>query len=147
MTTVRQNPLPLGVYWLDVFAPSVGRPSVANGEIPFTAWRIENPLAVKVLSRENFLSVDDPIRFFYVFQVMKPPSNFPFEKLGFPSVVKLGAPDQISPTDTVTSNDTVKKEPPEDVLDTVKGMLGTAGMYAGGALAAFLAYKLLFDDK
>lgn len=169
MSTVRQNPIPLGVYWLDVFAPSIGSPNTANGEVYMRAWLLENPSAVQVKNREEktagtltpppgifgdlfgtgpFTVAPAPFRFFYVFQVVKSPTNFPFEKLGFPSVVKLGAPEVISPADTrVTSDDTVQKPPPETMLGTLKESLGDAGMLAAGALAVFLGYKLLFDRK
>jgi hypothetical protein len=48
----------------------------------------------------------------------------------------------------------VQKQPPQgpldvvnDTLDVIQGAIGTAGLYAGLALGAFLGYKLLFDRK
>lgn len=153
MSTVRVNPLPLGVYWLDVFSPSPARPEIANGEIPLADWLTMNPFAVKVTRREAFTDgalTNSPFRFFYVFQVLKPPSNFPFEKLGFPTIVKLGAPDAIPAGTTITSAETVQKSPPEDALESLQtalDSLGSAGKWVAVGLAAFLGYKVFFDGK
>jgi len=151
MTLIRQNPLPLGVFWIDVFSPSAGRPDFANGEIPMATWLASNVGSVKITNREIHSEgtfTENPFRFFYVFQVLKPPTNFPFVELGFPTVVKLGAPDQILVGDTrVTSDDTVRKPPPEDAVESLKAYLGNAGMLVAGSLAAFLGYKLLFDRE
>ena len=121
VTVARSNPLALGVYWLDVFSPSPtgSTPNQVDGLPTFKQWISDNAGAVTITKNEEFPVTGQPLRNFYVFQVSAPPSEFPFAKLGFPEIVKLGAPDQIKPADTqVTSDDTVRKPPPEPLFDT-----------------------------
>ncbi len=92
MAVERRNPLPAGVYWIDVFG--------ANRE-KFAAWTRANK--VHVSKTESFDST--PPRDWLKFEVTTP-VPWDAKTFGFPTIIEPGS--------TVnTSDDTVQKPPPE----------------------------------
>lgn len=127
MTLARKDPLAAGVYWLDVWRPSMFLPKYPDGEPHMQLWLGANADRVKLIKREltsDWSTKDNPrpTRLFYTFQVLAAPGPFPFAKLGFPTIVKLAPPDQITEADrAVKSDDTVHKPPPEPLFDPLAG--------------------------
>jgi hypothetical protein len=78
------NPLPRGVYRIDLFSPSEQAPHVADGVPVFGRWRRANAHAVRVLEATAYHT--EPVRSRVVFEVMGPPGAFPFGQLGPPLV-------------------------------------------------------------
>lgn len=92
MALERRNPLPKGVYWIDVFG---------DNREKFAAWTRTNK--VRVSTSESFDS--SPPRDWVKFEVANP-VPWDGKTFGFPTVIKPG--------DTInTSDDTVQKPPPE----------------------------------
>lgn len=126
MAVARTNPLQPGVYWIDVFRPSPARPTFPNGDVHMRRWLGQNNNVV-IATRTEFSdgTLDKrpeanprPFRDFWIFQVLSAPTNFPFTALGFPTIRKLAAPEQVTPADTdFKSDDTVRKPPPEPMFD------------------------------
>lgn len=121
MALARTNPLEPGVYWIDVWGPSLFLPKYPDGRLVMIRWLEANGDKV-IEEHEDFASGTkdnpQPHRWFYKFQVMKAPSPFPFKELGFPTVRKIAPPEQIKPEDTAfKSDDTVRKPPPEPLFD------------------------------
>ena len=121
MTVARTNPLEPGVYWIDVWGPSLFLPNYRDGLPTMKTWLAAN--ADKVIEEhENFnegtASNPLPSRWFFKFQVMRAPTAFPFTALGYPEIRKLAPPEAVTPADTAfKSNDTVRKPPPEPMFD------------------------------
>ena len=88
MSVVRANPIPPGVYWIDVWRPSAGKPQQPNGEPAWLRWFGANTGRVAMLREEQFDSVRDASRTFRVFRVFGKTTDFPFRELGFPSVAE-----------------------------------------------------------
>lgn len=76
------NPLPAGVYEIDLFSPSDDAPNVHDGVPVFGKWRRANGHAVEVLAATAYNSV--PRRSRIRFRVHQPPGAFPFGVLGPP---------------------------------------------------------------
>jgi hypothetical protein len=89
-TTIKTNPLPNGVYWLDVFSPTASAPQTRDGLPHWRKWASENIGRVITINTEDH---DEPLtggpkRVFVVFRVTAPPTPFPFAALGFPAVAE-----------------------------------------------------------
>jgi len=158
----KQNPLAPGVYWLDVFSPSIAAPQTPNGELVMRGWLQANTNAVRVTTREEHAEgtltppsspgafpwltgpatvSGAPYRYFYVFQVLSTPLPFPFAVLGYPTISKLAPPEQVTSADTtITSDDVIQKPPPQPLFDfgPLVDALETAGLVAGGILGLYL---------
>lgn len=105
MAVARSNPIPPGVFWVDVF------PNKQDQENVFKGWVSASP-DVTVLSTERGAEANP--RIFTVFEVRgKNVAQFPFAFLGFPTVVKLAKDGPITEKDRQTkSDDTVQKPEP-----------------------------------
>ena len=131
MASARTNPLKPGVYWIDVFSPSLTKPKWPDGQKVMKEWEAANAFTV-IASSEEFNtgtgSTPAPRRNFWKFQVLKSPTAFPFKALGFPTIRKLAPPEQITAADTsFGSNDTVTKPPPEPMFDFGAVFEGVSG--------------------
>lgn len=127
----RQNPLPAGRYWVDVFQ---------NDSDTFGAWLSSNKATVRVRTTEHFDS--DPARDWYLFEVSVPT---PWHGPGFPTIA--------GPNVTTSSDTAQRPDPPpfateqiEQILAGEKRALTTAvwvgvGLIAvvGGALIVYYA--------
>ena len=161
MPIVRTNPLPLGIFWLDVFSPPMGKTTPNNWPV-WTAWLYANADRVKVLKHQGhhapLSGLNDPAfdtpahmprRDFVVFQTTDADTTrFPMVELGFPTIVELGAPEVVNETKAagMTSDDTVSKLPPETMLGTLEGALesfGTLGKLALGLGVLYLGVRVL----
>lgn len=146
MALERTPSLRQGVFWIDVFRPpplgpkpSAG-PGSVDSEPTFRDWVRENDSKVKILKRETHTADNQPLRNWYLFQVLETgASKFPAVQLGFPTIVKLGAPEAIPPGSAptqLTSEETAQTPPPEPLLDPAPLIAGivTAGAIIGGAI-------------
>lgn len=90
VTTIKTNPLPNGVYWIDVFRPSSSSPGTRDGEPHWQKWAGENRASVVTLNAEVHEEplTGGPLRTFRVFRVTAPPTPFPFAALGFPAIAE-----------------------------------------------------------
>jgi hypothetical protein len=129
----RRNPLPAGRYWLDVFGEQRAK---------FTAWRLLNGKAVRVLATESHDT--DPPRDWVRFDTTAP---VPWEAaFGFPTIVPAGA-------DVTTSGQTVQRPDPEpEFLDTIdaKKLEGTVFTTAGivvGLGILWLGFQVVIAAK
>lgn len=115
----RQNPLPAGRYWVDVFAPDTDT---------FGAWLSSNKSTVTVRNTEHFDS--SPVRDWYLFDVTVPtPWNGP----GFPT---------IATTDVTSSADTVvRPDPPPSVTTQIEQEL--ASLQSSTKTAAWVGVGVL----
>lgn len=77
------NPLPRGVYSIDLYSPTELAPQVTDGVPIFGRWRKANAHAVRVLEATAYST--EPVRSRVVFEVASPPGAFPFGVLGAPS--------------------------------------------------------------
>ena len=135
MALQRENPLPVGRYWIDVFDDGA-RFELAD------RWFRDNAGAVKVDETETFeANAGGPARVFRIFRVVNPMTvRWPATELGFPTVA--GA-------DVKGSGDTVQRPPPEksplDELDPTAAAktLVKAGAFAVVLLAGAYAAKVL----
>ena len=120
MAMMRQNPLPIGDYWVDVFAKDWTK---------FRAWLAAHKDTVQVKTTESTWAnnsdppVDaqgDPARDWYLFHVSGPTK---WEGPGFPT---------IATSDIKSSADTVQRpEPEKDPLDKLNDSLGALGGVGG----------------
>jgi hypothetical protein len=87
MAVAKTNPLPNGLYWIDLFSPTSSAPNTKDGALVFTAWTKANAGRVKVRRTETFPepALGGPIRTWVMFEVVGPPGAFPFG-LGYPSI-------------------------------------------------------------
>lgn len=102
----RENPLPAGRYWVDVF--EADQPA-------FRLWLESHSGPVKVVSTESHpADGGGPARDWYLFEVAEP---VPWEGPGFPTIA----------TNVTSSDDTVQKPPPEPgVLDQAADFVTSA---------------------
>ena len=101
MALERRNPLPSGLYWLDVFG---------DNRAKFEAWRKLNASLVRVVASESFDS--EPPRDWVKLEVLSP-APWDAKTFGFPTIIKPGEP-------VNSSGDTVQRPPPEkDPLDSL----------------------------
>ncbi len=150
MTQARTNPLAPGIYWIDVWkkAPlnETKPPSDINGEFEIQNWMELNPDAVKLRSKQEFAVTGQPLRYFVVFQVLAAPTPFP-NILGFPTIVRLGTPEELENAAIPVSDDTVQKPPPEDAVENLKeygeSVVTTLGVLVGG----YFVLKLLLNRR
>jgi hypothetical protein len=100
----RANPLPVGKYWVDVFAPK---------EAAFQDWLARNKGNVVVTTTESFDAIGDyPARVWRLFEVRKTPVMW--EGPGLPNVAT---------PDIKSSADTGQRPPPEkDPLDQIDAL-------------------------
>jgi hypothetical protein len=105
VAVVHSNPIPPGVFWVDVF------PNKQDQENVFKGWVNASP-DVTVLRTERGAEANQ--RIFTVFEVRgKNVSAFPFAFLGFPTVIKLASQGPVTEADRQTkSDDTVQKPEP-----------------------------------
>lgn len=87
MAVAKTNPLPVGLYWLDLFSPTASSPSTKDGPAIFNAWTLANRGRVAVRRTEEFPepSSGGPRRTWILFEVLGPPGAFPFG-LGYPTI-------------------------------------------------------------
>lgn len=120
MSVVRTNPLPLGAYWIDVFFPAHGASRVVDGRPLFQAF-LRNSPDVQLLRTDRDFTVSrllpggESMRDWHSFEVLgRRVADFPFQKLGFPTVIKLAsAPGGVTDRDRrTTTDDTVQRPPP-----------------------------------
>lgn len=126
MAMMRDNPLPIGKYWVDVFEKDSGA---------FRAWLANNQSGITVEKTENFLPRGDyPGRTWYLFQVTSPT---PWLGPGFPTIADDGVH---------TSPDTVDRPPPPpSVSEQIEGAaegVKTVAVVGGLGLLGYLFYKL-----
>lgn len=150
MAVARANPLALGVYWIDVWAPSLFLPHYPSGLPTMRAWLEANADRV-IEQHEDFNegSKENPLpqRWFFKFQVLRAPTDFPFAKLGFPEIRKLAPPAQVAPADTAfKSDDTVRKPPPEPMFDFA-GVLETVSPWLLAGLVLLLISEFKESKK
>lgn len=125
----RQNPIPAGRYWVDVFA---------NDSDAFGAWISSNRPTVAVRTTEHFDS--DPSRDWYLFDVSAPT---PWHGPGFPTIA---GPNVTSSTDTAQRPD----PPPsietqiEQMLESSKTTAQTTAWIAGAALAVVVGGLIVY---
>jgi hypothetical protein len=102
MAVVRTNPLPKGLYWIDLFSPTSSSPATKNGAVIFTAWTAANKGRVAVVRTQEFSEppLGGPKRTWMLFRVDAAPGAFPFG-LGFPTVT----------TDPETTSETTANVP------------------------------------
>jgi hypothetical protein len=86
MAVVKTNPLPNGLYWIDLFSPSSSSPTTKDGPPIFFAWVNSNKGRVTVRRTEEFPepALGGPRRTWIMFEVLAPPGAFPFG-LGYPN--------------------------------------------------------------
>lgn len=87
------NPLPPGVYRIDLFSPTQMQPDVADGLPVFARWRKANAARVRVLEASTMAT--EPRLSRVSFEVLAPPGAFPFGQLGYPeqsASVGIGMP-------------------------------------------------------
>lgn len=117
MALERRNPLPPGLYWLDVFG---------DNRAKFEAWRKLNASLVRVVTSESFDS--EPPRDWVKLEVLSP-APWDARTFGFPTIIKPGEP-------VNSSGDTVQRPPPEkDPLDSLGDALSGESF---GKLAVFV---------
>jgi len=87
MAVARTNPLPNGLYWLDLFSPTSSAPNIKDGSQVFEGWVRANRGAVLVKRTEQFPEppLGGPIRTWILFEVVAAPGAFPFG-LGYPTI-------------------------------------------------------------
>ncbi len=87
MAVQKNNPLPNGLYWIDLFSPTSSAPNTKDGAAVFTAWTRANSGRVLVRRTETFPEPElgGPIRTWVLFEVVGPPGAFPFG-LGYPTI-------------------------------------------------------------
>lgn len=87
MAVQRTNPLPNGLYWIDLFSPTSSAPNTKDGAAVFNNWAAANGGKVQVQRTETFPEpgLGGPIRTWVLFKVVGPPGMFPFG-LGFPTI-------------------------------------------------------------
>jgi hypothetical protein len=118
-TLERRNPLPKGVYWIDLFS---------DNRAKFLAWRTLNKARVKVVANESFDT--EPPRDWVKFQVLEP-VTWDAPLFGFPAKAE----------GVNSSGDTTTNEPEKDPLDQLGEGLPTPKAIgeAFGQLAAIVA--------
>jgi hypothetical protein len=100
MAVAKTNPLPNGLYWIDLFSPTSSAPNTKDGAAIFAAWTNANRGKVAVRRTETFPEPDlgGPIRTWVLFEVVGPPGAFPFG-LGYPTITT--DPDEASTSATL----------------------------------------------
>lgn len=124
----RQNPLPAGRYWIDIFD---------KDSDAFGAWLSSNKVTVVVRATEHFEST--PTRDWYLFEVKVPtPWNGP----GFPTVA--------APNVTTSSDTAQRPDPPPSVTDQIEELLNSEKQFVktsawiGVAVVAVVGGALLY---
>jgi hypothetical protein len=111
----RRNPLPIGRYWVDVFA---------KDSDAFTQWTKRNTDRLKIRGTEHFANDDAAlVRDWMLFEVLSP---VPWEGPGFPTVADASV--------TSSSDTSDRPPPPPAVVDQMQGMLDNAAHEIGDAL-------------
>lgn len=106
-TLMRQNPLPAGRYWIDVFGDNRDKMS---------SWVTTQVGAVKVQDTESFDETSDfPARDFYIFQVVSP-APWDAVTFGYPTLADSAVQ---------SSDDTVQKPTVESTSDILQGAADT----------------------
>jgi hypothetical protein len=92
MAVARTNPIPPGLYWIDLFSPTSSSPTTKDGVPIFAAWARANKGRVAVVTTQEFgePGFGGPKRTWLSFRVTSPPGAFPFG-LGFPTIADDGA--------------------------------------------------------
>lgn len=101
----RSNPIPPGIYWVDVFEPS---------HQAFIEWKTANKTTVIIRSTVHHeADSGGPSRDWVLFEVKADTPRWPLSaKLGFPEIAEKGK--------ETKEEDTVQKPPPEkDPIDTI----------------------------
>lgn len=129
MAVARTNPLPNGLYWIDLFSPTSSAPNTKDGAAIFAAWSRANAGRVLVRRTETFPEPDfgGPVRTWILFEVTQPPGAFPFG-LGFPTITT-------DPNESSTSA-TLPETP--DLLQILQS--GASGLE--GLALLYILYKL-----
>lgn len=137
-TLMRDNPLPIGRYWIDVFGDNRDK---------LALWFRQNRDTVDALTTESFdKNPGGPARDFYIFRV-KAPTTFEAVTFGFPTVAG---------SNVQSSDDTVQRPDPvttEQVVQSTLDQVGKIAFYGlllvGGVLAlkTFDALGFLTRDK
>lgn len=131
MAVARTNPLPRGMYWIDIFRPTAAS-SIRDGEPTFLDWTEDNFGKVVVLKREVFPSVTaTPTRIWYLFRVTAEPTDFPFRELGFPTIT--GDPE-------LSSDDVAHKPAPPTPGEVFDEIVDTAADIGKLLVLAALVY-------
>jgi len=130
MPQVKTNPLPNGLYWIDLFSPTPSSPTTKEGPPIFHAWAKTNSGKVLVRRTEEFpepAAMGGPRRTWILFEVVAPPGAFPFG-LGYPTTAtSLDEPSFYTPLPTTP--------------DLADWLLGGANMIEGIALL-WILYEL-----
>jgi hypothetical protein len=128
MAQERRNPLPIGQYWVDVFA---------KDEEAFNAWLFRHKDAVSVLRSESHPETDPPWNWM-LFDVTSPVR---WDGPGFPTISK---------GETGSSDTAQRPEAPlpideqlENAVESASASLNAGLTIAGLGLAGFVLWKLL----
>lgn len=120
MAVERQNPLPKGVYWVDVFA---------DKQPAFRAWLKRHRGKVKVVKAVSYKPTGSyPARDWLLFEVTRP---VPWEGPGFPTVSERGVDleaDETAERPHVENPADVWYESTKDWLDTGPRLVGLVAM-------------------
>jgi hypothetical protein len=121
MSLERRSPLPVGLYWIDLFG---------DNRAAFQTWRNANAAAVKVRASESFPEESTP-RDWIKFEVLQP-AAWVATQFGYPTIIAAGAP-------VNSSADTVQRPDPEkDLPDKLDDAI-TSAASAGGRLVEVVA--------
>lgn len=135
MAVVRSNPVPPGVYWVDLFRPSDSQPDRPDQLATFDAWRRANADRVKVITTEEFEEPmgGGPLRTFVILRVAATPTDYPFRELGFLNPAHA---------DVQSSDDTVSKPEPPSPGDIFAGIASS-----GAGLGLLLLGLYLWSQR
>jgi len=124
----RANPLPLGVYYVDVFEFKFDR---------FREWLELNQENESVAVISSAMHTDEsPDRQWVLFEVKKP-TMFPQKDLGFPTVAPKGK--------ATTEDDTVQKPGADDFKLPVEDFFG--GLFSGGTALLIIAALWMLGER
>lgn len=128
MAVQRTNPLPTGLYWIDLFSPTSSSPTTKDGPPIFHAWAAANRGKVLVRRTTEFPEppFGGPKRTWIMFEVVGPPGAFPFG-LGYPTIA--------------TASDEPSTAPMPDFPDPLEWLQSTTGMVEGLAIL-FIIWEL-----
>ena len=126
MALERKNPLPLGVYWIDIFSKDMKS---------FRAWIAKNKGKVRVLKTESFPmsgTWNYPARDWYLFETTAPVA---WEGPGFPDIAKNRK--------LIASDTSVRPPPPKGPVEQLEEAVGTAKTGAAVLIGSALALGAL----